>query len=419
MNKVKILLPIALLLLLIPTISADVPVQSSLEIQILTNDGLSQYSIYNYTFNCQKADTNILTIIIKQISGFTYLNVLHFQNGTYIDAGYRQLDKNGNAYNIQFIDEGQYRLRVVNEYNSSEIYQDFYINVIGGTGSFVVGDYNDMMTRGHWVTDLYNEYGAKDWPTFQIWLGTAAKWYSNPAFILTDFLMQVPIFLIMPQVWFIIAIIVAVVIWRYRSRLFHTRQDRELSQVYGNKENLILTKRQAEEKERLHLLNTMPIDYALEKYGSGDYLSRSVMYHMGVPDLGVTYPTAYSLAFELGGNLFAKDPERRKKAENILKGLVVTHEPVLEKAYIYQDIAACAKAVSAESTDPRARLILKDEFMRIHDLALQAARIATEELSSRLKLEGKVETSLGDEILKIEKGGKKGGDKPDKTSNPV
>ena len=405
-----------ILLVILILVAIPATAQQPIELVIMRNKGLSQYSNTNYTFNCEEASSNTLTIIVPQVEGYSYLVLSYQIESSWIDAKFDVLDTFGDTSIVQFNADGLYRLSVNKEFNDTSTYKNFFVNVIGGNGTYAAGGVEGLIAKGKWVEDMEFVFD-KSWPLFKDWGYRAFRFFDNPAYMLTDFLVEIPMFLLMPHTWLIMGIVIVLLLWRLNKRIKTSQKDRQLSKTHGSREDLIREKRRAQEEERLHKLNTMPIDYALEKYGSGDYLSRSLAYHIGSPELGVTYPSAYSIAFELGGALYSKDEKRAKRAQLIVENLVEQHEPILEKAYIYQDIAACARAVSAESVDPKARTVIKDNFILIAEMAEDDARTQTEELSSKLKIKKRSTESLTDVIAKAEKNLKKrGGDKPGKES---
>lgn len=402
MKKLSLLILIAILI--IPIISVSVSAEKPIEIEILGNSGLTQYSNTNYTFNCEEANSNILSIVVSQHEGYTYITISHIIENIWLEQDFQILDQVENIYSIQFSGNGLYRIRVIRgNMTGNATYRDFYIKIIGGDGTYASGDIDKLIEMGRWVEDMMLMFDKENFDQFKEWAYGACRFFAWPFYVFTDFFIEIPMFLLMPHTWFIILIVIGLVILKYRKRIHITRKDRELSKKYGTRENLILDKRKAEEESRLHRLNTMPTDYALEKYGSGDYLSRSTCYHGGVPKIGVTYPTAYSLAFELGGSLFSTNEKRRKRAEEIIDALVEAFEPILEKAYIYGDIAACARAVSAESVEAKARTIIKDDFIKIAEYAEEKAKLETTELSKKLKIKIKEERGVGETISNIEK----------------
>jgi len=420
MKKVIILVLIAVTIFQSIVVSAeeDITELDPIEIEIFGNEGLTQFSRNNYTFDCEKAGSNILTIYVKQTVGYTYLSVTHRIDKAWVEQGVNYLDSIGSIYNIQFTGEGLYKLRVIRDHLGNSTYRDFFVNVLEGGGSFIGGEFEDVLDRARWIENMEKVYRKDDWTwlEFKEWMEEAARWFKNPAYIVTDFLTELPMFLLMPHTWFIIAIVVSIVIIKYRGRIHRTRKERAVSLKHGTRENIIREKRKAQEQLRERHLNTMPIDYALELHGSGDWKSRAYSYCAGSLTLGVTYPSAYSLAFELGGMLYSREPDRNKKAREIIDKLVEEHEPTLEKSYIYQDIAACSRALSAESVEPRARPIIKDDLIKIAESAEEDARNATEELSRKLKIRTKAEKGVSEGLKDIESKMKKGkgGDKSGK-----
>lgn len=415
MKKILLLILISLLVIPIISVSAEKPI----EIKILGNAGLTQYSNTNYTFNCEEANSNILSVVVHQYEGFTYIMIGHIVENIWLEQDFQILDQIENIYSIQFSGNGLYRIRAVQEnMTGNATYRDFYIKVLEGDGTYAGGDVDKLIEMGRWVEDMMLIFGIENFDYFKEWAYQACRFFAQPFYVFIDFLAEIPVFLLMPHTWFIIIIVISLVILKYRKRIHITRKDRELSKKYGTRENLILDKRKAEEESRQHGLNTMQTEHALNRYGAGDYLSRSFCYHAGVPAFGVTYPTAYSLAFELGGSLFSTDEKRKKRAEEIIDALVEAHEPNLEKAYIYQDIAACARAVSAESVEAKARTIIKDDFIKIAEYAEEKAKLETTELSRKLKIKVKEESGMGKAISEIEKSMEKKRDKigakPDK-----
>lgn len=391
-----------ILLVLLALLAIPVTAQQPIELVIMKNEGLSQYSNTNYTFDCEDARSNILTIIVPQVEGYSYLIISYQIETAWIDAYFEVLDTFGDTSVVQFNADGLYRLSINKEFNESSTHKDFYVNVIGGNGTYAAGGVEGLIAKGKWVEDMEFVFD-KPWPFFKDWGYRAFRFFDNPAYMLTDFLIEIPMFLLIPHTWLIMGVVVLLLLWRLNKRIKTSQKDRQLSKTHGTREDLIREKRRAQEEERLHKLNTMPIDYALEKYGSGDYLSRSLAYHIGSPELGVTYPSAYAIAFELGGALYSKNEKRAQRAQLIVESLVEQHEPTLEKAYIYQDIAACARAVSSESVDPRARTVIKDNFILIAEMAEDDARSQTEELSQKLKIRKRDTESLTDVITKVEK----------------
>jgi uncharacterized membrane protein len=399
LTKIFITILIISLIFQIPNSSAE---ESKFSLQILDNNGLKQYSDSNWTLNCEEASGNSITIVTQSTEGRTWIEMTHLQEGIWSGEGFEQLDKEDNIYHFQLTDDGRYRIKLYNEYNNKTRYRYYYVESIGGDGTYASGDVQLLLDKGEWVDSMMYKY-EESWPHFRQWGENAFRFYSNPAYVITDFLKQVPIFLLMPQVWFIILVVIALVIWRYRKRVRVTQHDRQLTKKHGTREDLIREKRKAQEEKRLRSLTTMPLDYALKKYGDGDWLPRAVCYHEGVPEKGASYPTAYSLALELGGNLFSKYPERKERAKEIVEEMIDRHSGILEKAWIYKDISACARAVSAESVDVTSRPIVKDKFMRISDLADEQAKIESAELSKRLKVETGTEKPLSDIITSTEK----------------
>ncbi len=420
MNK---LIPLIFLFLLIPNLvvaednttttpdTPDIPIVEILpdiSILILNNPGLTTFSNTNYTFICEDANTNTLTLIVPQTVGSTRPQISYQLEHSWIGAEYKQIDNQGNVYSYQFMQSGLYRISLIRDYNGSIIQKDFFLEVIGGNGTYASGDVEGIIQKGKWVEQMEFVYD-KPWPAFQEWANKAFMFYSNPLYMITDFIIELPFFLLLPQSWFIIGVVVFILLYKLKDRIKTTQKDRQLSQKHGTREDLIRKKRLAEEEQRLHQLNTMPIDYALEKYGSGDYHSRAICYHIGVPEIGVTYPSAYSIAFELGGSYFSTDKVRKERAHEIINYLVAQHEPTLEKAWILQDIAACAKAVSSESVEAKARVIIKDNFMRISELAEKESKLETENISQKLRIKKPDSFSLSSEMKKVEdtiKGGK-------------
>lgn len=399
LTKIFITILVLSLLIQIPNTTAE---ESKFSLEVLDNNGLTQYSDSNWTLNCEEADGNSITIVTKSEEGRVWVEMNYLQEGIWSGEGFEQLDKEDNVYQFQLTEDGRYRIKLLNEYNNKTRYRYYYIESIGGDGTYASGDVETLIEKGEWVDSMMYKFD-ETWPHFQQWGENAFRFYSNPAYVITDFLAQVPIFLLMPQVWFIILLVIAIVIWRYRKRVKVTQHDRQLTKKHGTREDLIREKRKAQEEKRLRSLTTMPLDYALKKYGDGDWLPRSVCYHEGVPEKGASYPTAYSLALELGGNLFSKYPERKERAKEIMDEMIDRHSGILEKAWMYKDISACARAVSAESVDVTSRPIVKDKFMRIADLADEQAKIESAELSKRLKVETGTEQPLSDIITATEK----------------
>jgi len=411
-----------LLILLFFSISALIPQTSTaIDINILENKGLTKYTSNNYTFDCEEANSNILTISVEQSVGYTYVSIAKLTEGYWIEGDYHLLDKYESFYNVQFDTEGTYRIRAIRDYQGNSTYEDYFIDVRGGSGVFIVGDVEDLMDKGRWVNQMmeeYREYCGDTFIEFQEFSVKAARWIINPGYMVVDFLLEVPMVLMLPHTYVVIGIVAALIIWRYGARIKTTRREREISREHGNRSNLIMQKRKAEENERLHKLNTMSIDYALELRGGGDWLSRSYAYCSGVRELGVNYPSAYALAFELGGALFSRDEARRRRGEEIINALVEEHEPVLEKAFIYQDIAACARAISAESVEGKARPIIRDDFIKIAELAEDSAKKETEALSKKLKIQVEKQESLSDSLKKVETQVSKGAKKVGKDTKP-
>ena len=125
------------------------------------------------------------------------------------------------------------------------------------------------MEKGRWVNRMMLVFD-QEWDNFQQWSFNAFRFYSNPIYVITDFMIAIPMFLLMPQVWFIIAVVVASIIFAYRHRIRVTQRERQLTKKHGVREDLIRDKRKAEEEKRLYSLTRMPIDHALSKYGDGD-----------------------------------------------------------------------------------------------------------------------------------------------------
>ena len=393
---------IIILILILMTINIQTASAQEFDLEILDNEGLTQFSDSNYTLICEEASSNILTVVMNYEEGRSWIVVQYLEENIWTSEGVEQLDREGDVYQFQFKNNGEYRLKLNNEYQNQTKYNYYYVRVEGGDGTYAAGDVDLLLDKGRWVDLMMIEFD-ETWPRFQTWGHNAFRFYSNPAYVITDFLQQIPIFLLMPHVWFIILIVVALVIWRYRKRIRVTQHDRQLTKKHGTREDLIREKRKAEEERRLRSLTTMPIDHALKKYGDGDWLPRAVCYHEGIPEFGASYPTAYSLALELGGNLFSRIPERKKRADEIVEEMLDRHPGILEKAWIFKDISACARAVSAEAVDVTAKPILKDKFMRIADMADESAKVETAELSKKLHVKAGAEKPLSDIITKTEK----------------
>ena len=103
------------------------------EIIILDNEGLTRYAENNYTYDCESANSNILTIVVKQTVGYTYLTIAHEIENLWIEEGINFLDKQNNVYNIQFTLNGQYRVRLLRDYEGNVTQKDIYIFVSGGS----------------------------------------------------------------------------------------------------------------------------------------------------------------------------------------------------------------------------------------------------------------------------------------------
>jgi len=399
---------IILLIFLSIPIATAVP-SHDIGFTILNNDGLTKYSSNNYTFKCEEANTNILTIILSQESGYTYMTIQKEVNNRWVDTGYNTLDQTNNIYQIQFHESGLYRFHLYREINTTTIIEDYqFVNIKGADGEFIAGDVQTLIERGQWLKNMEQIYG-RQWPGFRDWASNAFRVFSNPFYMVTDVLATVAMLFLMPHTWFIIAIIFILVYIILRRRISVTRRERQLKKKHGSQEDLIKKTRLAEEEERLHQLHTMPIDHALEKYSfGGHYRPRAICYDMGIEELGVNYPTAFSLSFDLGRKLFADNESRRKEAEEIIDALVEQYAPTLERTSILQDISACARAVSAESVEGKSKIYIKDTFGRIAEEAEKRAKQETSELSKKIKLKSESDISLSKTIENVQKKKAKG-----------
>jgi len=85
--------------------------EEPIEINILRNNGLTQFSNTNFTLDCEKASSNVITVQVVSTFGNTYIVVSHIIENIWVDSGFRQLDRVGNIYNLQFTDSGLYRIK--------------------------------------------------------------------------------------------------------------------------------------------------------------------------------------------------------------------------------------------------------------------------------------------------------------------
>jgi type III secretory pathway component EscV len=262
-----------------------------------------------------------------------------------------------------------FRFRVTVDTGNSTIFRDFFVNVIGGAGQFVVGDVNELADKGKWVEVMMFRYNKEDFETFQAWAATAMQWYENPLYMVTDFLITLGMLFVIPQVDFLIISAVAIVIFIYRKRIKQTWEQRQLDRSYGDVEDKMRKQRAYEEKERLRELEAYPTEKALIKYGSGDMRSRATAYHQGIRQYdGATFSTAYSLV-HLGELVFNEDEKAAQRGEQIIELLTEQYHSTLEKSWVFMDIAACCRALSSEAVDVKTKHILKDKWMEISKLA--------------------------------------------------
>lgn len=338
-------------------------------ITILKTDGLSQYSYNNYTLDCQKSGTNIITVIVKTNLGNSYITVVRNLNNTWVSSGVQQLDRDGNVYLFGLSADSTYRLRVTVDTGNTTIFRDFFITASGGAGQFISGDISQLTIQGQWVNNMIDVYDRGSYEDFKKWSQTAMQWYENPLYMVIDFLTTLAMLFVIPQVDFLIITAVAIVILFYRKRIKQTWEARQLERKYGKVEDKMAKQRAYEEKERLRELEAYPTEKALIKYGSGDARSRATAYHQGIRQYdGATFSTAYSLV-HLGELLFNEDEKANQRGEQIVEMLAEHYHSTLEKSWIFMDIAACCRALSSEAVDVKTQMILKDKWMEISRLA--------------------------------------------------
>ncbi len=412
------LIVISILLLLFFSFQNVSAEEESVDISLIIydNNGLKQYSYNNYTFNCEQANGNSLTIEIDYSRGSGYLTVSKNVENHWIEAEFEQLEKLSDIYLFQFNGDGLYRLRITVQAVNGTFYKDFFVNVVGGDGTYVAGDIENYVEKGRWVDRMMLVYGQENFEEFASFAETAIQWYVNPFFILTDFLMRVVILLLFPEVLFLITIFVSIVILYNRKRIRRVWEQRLIEKKHGTSEDRIKKSRRLEEEKRLRQLEAYPTEEALLKYGSGDVRSRSVAYHQGLREYdNATFSTAYSLV-HLGEMVFGKSADLSERGEQIIRGLTDQYKNTLEESWIYKDISACCRALSSESVDVKTKLIVKDKWMQIAALSSERASEKIAEATSSIEL--KYEKKSFAEIIDKQKEKRSANGKTDeKTSN--
>ena len=397
MNK-KIILFSILFIILVPYLtSAD---QSDITIQILNNEGLTQYSNTNYSLNCEEANGDTVTILLTYNEGNAHLTISKIVNNSWFDSGFKQLDSVRNIYIFQFTKDGFYRIRGTIETTNSTYYKDIYLTVTGGSGTYVTGDAEKYVEWGRWINSMMNVYDFPSFEKFRESAESGLQLVRDPLLGVRTLLFEMMALLFLWQTWLLIGIFVSIYIVWHRKDRAHIWKQRRLREKHGTYVDQIKKERRLEEEKRIQELHAISVEDALDKHSGGNYggnekdtsEGRAAALATGIKgEIRARFPTAHSLA-DLGLRYLHQTKEIRKFAEKTIELLVKQHEGVLTKGWILLDCAACCIALDTKITSSKTKSVSKSQWAILASLLRSEANKELDKGIEDLKLKYKEQT---------------------------